>query len=60
MAENTYIVRFKPPETSVQPVKATTAEIVDGYLVLLHADGSLSALFAADVVESWSCDSNSK
>jgi hypothetical protein len=49
-----YIVRFKPPETSVQPVIAATAEVVDDYLVLHKADGELAGLFAMEIVESWS------
>jgi hypothetical protein len=60
MAEYTYIVRFQTPETSVQPVKAATAEIVEDYLVLPHEDGTVSALFAAKVVESWFCEPNSR
>ena len=49
-----YIVRFKPPETSVQPVIAASAEVVDDYLVLHKADGELAGLFAMEIVESWS------
>ena len=60
MAEKTYIVRFKPPETSVQPVVAAAGEIEDDYLVFLHEDGSVSAFFLAAVVESWSCESSSE
>jgi hypothetical protein len=56
MSEKTYIVRFKPPETSVQPVKAASAEVEDDYLFFLHEDGSVSAFFYRPVVESWSCD----
>lgn len=59
MPEKTFIVRFMPPETSVQPVTAATAEIVEGYLVLLHDDGTLSAFFAADCVESWALEAGS-
>jgi hypothetical protein len=47
---------FKPPETSVQPVKAASAEVADDYLVFMHADGTVSAIFHLDVVEGWSCD----
>jgi hypothetical protein len=35
MRDRTYIVRFKLPETSTQPVIAATAEAADDYLVLL-------------------------
>jgi len=60
MAEETYIVRFKLPETGVQPVRAATAEIVGDYPILLQEDGTVSALFATEVVESWFCEPNSR
>lgn len=56
MSEKIWTVRFKPPEAGVQPVNASTAEIADDYLVLLHGDGTLSALFLLSVVGSWSCE----
>ncbi|MGD1069441.1 MAG: hypothetical protein ABSB15_04815 [Bryobacteraceae bacterium] len=54
MTEKVYRVRFKPPEKSTQPVIAAAAEVVDDYLVMLKAGGELAAMFAMDVVESWS------
>jgi len=56
MTEKMYVIRFEPPESSTQRVVAATAEIVDDYLVLLHGDGTVSALFLADVVGGWSCE----
>jgi hypothetical protein len=56
MADKTYIVRFKPPETSVQSVRAATDEVTDGYLVLRYEDGTLAALFLMEVVEGWSSE----
>jgi hypothetical protein len=58
MRDTTYIVRFKLPETGTQPVIAATAEVADDYLVLLKANGELAAMFAIEVVESWSEISN--
>jgi hypothetical protein len=54
MPDRTYIVRFKPPETSTQPVVAAKAEVVDDYLVMVKENGELAALFAIEVVEEWS------
>ena len=58
MKDRTYIVTFKPPETSTQRVIAATPEVADDYLVLLKANGGLAAMFAIEVVESWSEISN--
>ena len=60
MSEKLYTVRFKPPESSVQPVQAATEEVADGYLLLLREDGSVAALFCLDYVESWSAEPISK
>ncbi len=54
MPEKKYIVRFKPPETSVQPVVADNVEVDEKCLLFIHGDGTLSAFFDLDVVESWS------
>lgn len=53
MTDKTYLVRFKPPETSTQTVVARIAEVADDYLCMFK-DGNLVGLFAMDVVESWS------
>jgi hypothetical protein len=53
MIDKTYIVRFKPPETSSQTVIAAVAEVADEYLWMFK-DGELVGLFAMEVVESWS------
>ena len=53
MTEKTYLVRFKPPETSTQTVVAAIAEVADDYL-WMWKDGDLVGLFAMEVVESWS------
>ena len=60
MAEKTYIVRFKPPEKSVQPVRAAYGEVIDDYLVFFHDDGSVAAFFSSEVVDGWSADEISK
>ena len=57
MPEKTYIVRFKPPETSVQPALAAKADVVDGYLVLFREDGTVAAFFDINFVEDWSTES---
>jgi hypothetical protein len=51
--EKRYIVRFKPPETSVQLVMAETVKADDKYLIFLYKDGTIVALFDLDVVENW-------
>jgi hypothetical protein len=53
MTDKTFIVRFKPPETSIQSVVASVAEVADDYLWMFR-DGELVGLFAMEVVESWS------
>ena len=54
MIEKTYIVRFRPPETTVQVLIAASAEVADDYLVMFKANGAMAAMFAMEVVESWS------
>lgn len=54
MADKTFIVRFKRPEISTQPVIAERAEIQGDHLVLLDSKGELAALFLMEIVESWS------
>jgi hypothetical protein len=54
MTDKLYTVRFKPPETSVQPVKAARHEVSGDCLVLFDQNGNVAALFDLDVVESWS------
>ncbi len=56
MAEKTYVIHFKPPETSVQRVRAATAEVIDDYLVLHNEERELAALFLLEVVEAWSAE----
>jgi hypothetical protein len=56
MAEKTYVVHFKPPESSVQRVRAATAEVVDGCLVLHNGEGELVGLFLLEVVKTWSVE----
>ena len=58
MTEKTYVIHFKPPETSVQRVRAATAEVSDGYLVLHSEEGELAGLFLLEVVEAWSAETN--
>jgi hypothetical protein len=54
LSDKLYVVRFKPPEISTQPVIASSVEIRDDHLILLDSKGELSALFLMEVVESWS------
>jgi hypothetical protein len=53
-ANRTYIVRFKNPNISTQPVIASRAEIQGDHVVMHDADGRLVALFWMAIVESWS------
>ena len=53
MAEKTYIVRFKSPETSTQSVVASAVKVADDYL-WMFTNGELAGLFAMEGVESWS------
>ena len=50
----TYLVRFKNPAISTQPVVASRAEIQGDHIVMLDAEGRLVALFWMSIVESWS------
>ena len=50
----TYIVRFKNPVISTQPVIASRAEIHGDHVVMLDSEGRLVALFWIAIVESWS------
>jgi hypothetical protein len=59
VSEKTYIVYFKPPENSVQRVKAASDEVLDGYLVLRDENGGLQGLFLLEVVETWSVETPS-
>jgi len=49
-----YIVRFKNPNISTQPVIACRAEIQGDHVVMHDAEGRLVALFWMAIVESWS------
>ena len=40
MSDKTYIVRSKPPETSMQPVRAASAEVEDDYMKMAHCPHS--------------------
>jgi hypothetical protein len=54
MSDRCFLVRFKPPELSTQPVIADTSEIQGDHLALINSQGKLAALFLLEVVESWS------
>ena len=54
VADGTYIVRFKPPQMSVQFVAASSAEIHGEHIALLNSNRQLVALLLLDIVESWS------
>lgn len=53
LADETYLVRFKPPQMGVQLVAASSAEIQGEHIALLNAKGQLVALLLLDIVESW-------
>jgi hypothetical protein len=53
-ANRIYIVRFKNPNISTQPVIASRAEIQGDHVVMHDAEGRLVALFWMAIVESWS------
>ena len=54
MTAKTYLVRFKNPAISTQPLVAHRAEIQGDHVVMFDADGRLVALFWLAIVESWS------
>jgi hypothetical protein len=54
MAKKTYLVRFKNPAISTQPLVAHRAEIQGDHIVMFDSDGRLVALFWLAIVESWS------
>jgi hypothetical protein len=53
MAEQTYLVRLKPPSFALQQVTASRFEIQGEHLVFVDSRGKLAALFLAESVESW-------
>ena len=53
LADETYLVRFKPPQMGVQLVAASRAEIQGDHIALLNSNGQLVALLLLDIVESW-------
>jgi hypothetical protein len=54
MGSKTYLVRFKNPAISTQPVVASRAEIRGDHIVMLDSEDRLVALFWMSIVESWS------
>ena len=54
MPEQTFLIKFKRSELAFHTVIAAKAEIHGDHLVFLRSDGSLSALFLMDIVQSWS------
>ena len=54
VTDETYIVRFKPPQMNVQFVAASSAEIHGEHIALLNSNRQLVALLLLDIVESWS------
>jgi hypothetical protein len=54
LADETCIVRFKPPQFRVQFVAASRAEIYGDHIALLNSNGQLVALLLLEIVESWS------
>jgi hypothetical protein len=56
MSDKTYVIHFKPPETSIERVRAATAEVVDGYLMLNDDEGKLAGMLLLDAVQAWSAE----
>jgi hypothetical protein len=54
MGDKTYLVRFKNPAISTQPLVAYRAEIQGDHIVMFDSNGRLVALFWMAIVESWS------
>lgn len=54
MADTAYIVRFKWADLPPKLVIAETIELGEEHLVFIGSDGNLAALFALEIVESWS------
>jgi hypothetical protein len=54
MADKTYLVRFKNPAISTQPLVAYRAEIQGDHIVMFDSQGRLVALFSMAIIESWS------
>jgi hypothetical protein len=54
MIEKTYLVRFKNPAISTQPLVAYRAEIQGDHIVMFDSYGKLVALFSMAIIESWS------
>jgi hypothetical protein len=54
MRDRAYLIRFKRSDTIPHLVLAASVEIHGDHLVFLRFDGSLAALFALEIVESWS------
>jgi hypothetical protein len=53
MADQTYLVKLKPPGRGVQHVIAAIVEIHGDHLAFLDAKRKLAALFLLEIVESW-------
>jgi hypothetical protein len=56
VARKTYIVYFKPPETTVQPVRGAAFGVMDGYLVFRDGEGEIIGMFLLEIVETWSLE----
>lgn len=54
LADELYIVRFKPPQIGAELVAASSVEIHGDHIALLNSNGQLVALLLLDIVESWS------
>jgi hypothetical protein len=52
MRDKEYVIRFKHPQLSIQPVAAASAEIHGEHIALLNSTGKLAALFLTEAVES--------
>jgi hypothetical protein len=53
-SDKAYVIRFKHPQLSIQPVAAASAEIHGEHIALLNSKGKLAALFLTEAVESCS------
>ena len=53
MAGKTYLVRIRPPLSTIQAVVAARAEIHGEHLAFVDSNGGLTALFLLELIQSW-------
>jgi hypothetical protein len=53
MADQTYLVRLKPPTRALRQVAAARVEIQSEHLAFVNSEDKLAALFLMDIVRGW-------